>query len=95
MIFTLEYFHNDTFCSMDLCLYEFSREGKCNWQEAYCSPIFLFKDWVEEELMNKNSIMLREAEQCRMNTWLWVVHSIEEGEAHFVLGDDILDAVSI
>lgn len=78
---------------MDLCLYELSGERRCSWQEAYCSPIFLFEDWVQEQLM-KDNIMLREAEQCRTNTWLWVVHSSEIGEVHFILDEDILQAVS-
>lgn len=50
---------------------------------------------MQEELMDENYITLREAEQCHMNTWLWVVHSSEKGEAHFILEEDILDAVSI
>ena len=92
MIFTLEYFNTDTFCSMDLCLYDNSR--RCRLQKAYCSPIVLFEDEMQEELVDENYITLRETEKCRMNTWLWVVHSSDEGEAHFALENDILDAVS-
>ena len=97
MSFTLEYFDQDTFCSMDLCLYEGSgAERKCSRQEAYCSPIFLFKNWpIQEEMMAENHVILREAELCRVNTWLWVVYSSNEGETHFVLEKDILAAVSI
>lgn len=94
MTFALEYFNKDTFCSVDICLNEtFSRKRKlCNWKEIYCSPIILFEDSHRED---DNHVILREAEQCRTNTWLWVVHSSGEGEAHFVLERDILDAVSI
>ena len=85
----------NTYCSMDLCLHEQSSENKCSLQEASCSPIFLFEDGMQEELVDGNYISLREAEKCRMNTWLWVVHSSDEGEAHFIFEEDILAAVSI
>lgn len=91
MIFTLEYFHNNTYCSMEFCYLR-----NCGFQAAYCGLIFLFEDWQQqEEQMDEHSMVLRESEPCHMNTWLWVAHSSEEGEVHFVLEDDILDAVSI
>lgn len=94
MLFTLKYFNINTYCSVDFCLYEQSSERKCSLQEASCSPIFLFEDGMQEDLVDGNYISLREAEKCRMNTWLWVVHSSDEGEAHFILEEDILAAVS-
>ena len=96
MSFALEYFDQDTFCSMDFCLYEsLGAERKCSQQEVYCSPIFLFNNSLQEETMIDNYVVLKDAELCRVNTWLWVVYSSKEGEAHFVLEKDILAAVSI
>lgn len=96
MSFTLEYYDQDTFCSMDLCLYEGSgAERKCSQQKSYCSPIVLFNNSIQEEMMAENYVILREAELCHVNRWVWVVYSSREGEAHFILEKDILAAVSI
>ena len=97
MSFTLEYYNQDTFCSTDLCLYEgLGAKRKCSRQESYCSPIILFKNSIQEEMMVENNyVILREAELCRINTWVWVVYSGREGEAHFILEKNILAAVSI
>ena len=91
MIFTLEHFNQNTFCSMDLCLYQANMN--CIWQEnAYCSPVFLFKANVQEKAMAENNVVLREA-KCRVNTWSWVIYNSKEAEAHFLLADDIIAAV--
>ena len=96
MIFTLEYYDQDTFCSMNLCLYEGSgAERKCSRQESYCSPIVLFNNSIQEETVAENYVTLKEAELCHVNTWVWVVYGSREGEAHFILGKDILAAVSV
>lgn len=34
-------------------------------------------------------------EPCAPNTWLWVVDSSEEGEAHFLVGKNMINDVSI
>lgn len=33
-------------------------------------------------------------EACTPNTWLWVVETSEEGEAHFIVGNNIINNVS-
>ena len=39
---------------------------KCIWQEdAYCSPVFLFKANVQEKTLAENNVALKEAKcQC-------------------------------
>jgi len=88
----MKYFNKDTFCSVDI--YPIRKHF---YKTMYCSPIFLFEDRRIQELMehDDNHVILSEAEQCRTNTWLWVVHSSVVGEAHFAIEGDILDAVSI
>ena len=68
---------------------------KCIWQEdAYCSPVFLFKANVQEKTLAENNVALKEA-KCRVNTWSWVIYNSKEAEVHFLLADDIIAAVRV
>ena len=47
------------------------------------------------ETSESNDTMIEDSEPCPSSKWLWVAHSVNEGEAHFLIRDDIATAVSV
>jgi len=43
---------------------------------------------MEEEMMD-------DSQPCPSSKWLWITHSTSEGEAHFLIGDDVATAVCV
>ncbi|XP_065887444.1 uncharacterized protein [Dysidea avara] len=46
------------------------------------------------ETSESNDTMIEDSEPCPSSKWLWVAHSVNEGEAHFLIRDDIATAMT-
>lgn len=85
---------------MKICVNKNS-ENEC-LKRAHCNF-----QWVIPELAGRNNEVIDPVdflgayhdnitvEPCAPNAWLWVVDTSEEGEVHFVVGNNIINNVSL
>ena len=59
------------------------------------APTILPEDDGNTVDYHNNNITENITEPCAPNTWLWILDSSEIGEAHFVVGNNIINNVSI
>ena len=50
-------------------------------------------DDENEDMMME--MKMDDSEPCPSSKWLWITHSSNEGEAHFLIRDDVATAVSV
>ena len=99
---TLNEILNET-CFVTICLNnasagECSRQVHCDFQwftpEPTAHPTAPPSDNEMTNGTDNNMPGKTKIESCEQNTWLWLVDSNEIGEAHFIVGNNIVNNVS-
>ena len=52
------------------------------------------KEAPESDVNSEPTIQLDDSETCSPSKWLWMIHNGDEGEAHFLIGDDVATKVN-
>ena len=98
MKFLVEHFSNDTVCSVKICFKRTPAEN-CYKREQCSFQWFISGSttYLGNNRLTNNTPTVNNTsglEPCIPNTWLWVVDNSQEGEAHFVVGNNIMSNVS-
>lgn len=105
MKFLMEHYSINSLCHVKICTNINNTSNQCF---ARCSFRWILPEPARQMSNNKlinDTTPLSEGDipgadhddnvgPCTPNTWLWMVDNGEEGEAHIVIGDDVLNNVS-
>ena len=94
MKFLVENSPNNSLCSLKICYNKMSSK-QCLF---HCSFQWFIPEYLNNTATAVNIPFLEDdnvTESCTPNTWLWVVDNSEEGIAHFIVGNNIIDNVSV
>ena len=97
--FEVENVSNNSMCTLKICHNKFSFELCVFYCDFYwlipAEPTKAVPTILPDTVDNITDYIDNITEPCAPNTWLWILDSSEEGEAHFVVGNNIIDNVSI
>ena len=95
---------NNSLCHLKICYYKISSEEclihcKFRWLFPETTTDLRNNTLTNNATVSEDDVLVADhdgntREPCVPNTWLWVVSSSEEGEAHFIVGNNIIDNVS-